>query len=330
MMKNQDLVSIIVPVYNVEPYLKRCVNSLISQTHENIEIVLINDGSTDGSKSIAGEFCSIDSRVRLINQENMGLAYVRNVGVKEARGKYLMFVDSDDYIDRRMTEILLKNLLETGAQISACGHQEIFENGYSNINTRSNVFKTYTAEEALRVFLFTYEIDVICCNKLYLRELFSGIEFPTGRLFEDHYTLYKVIERANKIVFDSKPLYYYCKRGDSIGGSLFTEKNMQLVDAISQEVDQISSLYPNVRKDLELALICWEFVVYDKMLLAKAINTDFESDLRNSVRNNVWFILTTSLIKKNRKAQLIVFVLNKSLYSYVYKKFIKKFRGATH
>lgn len=326
----ESLITIVVPIYNVERYLRRCVDSLISQSYENLEILLINDGSPDHSLDICKEYQTKDARVRVISQENKGLAYTRNVGVSEAKGEYIMFVDSDDYIHKDMAKILMTNLQKSNADLSACGHLEVHENGYQNCLNKKHFLKTYTPEEALKVFMFTYEIDIINCNKLFSKKLFAGIEYPTGKLFEDHYTVYKLIARCSKVVFDSRPLYYYCKRGDSIGGSVFSNKNLQLLDAIHQEVEDILRIYPRIAKHLDLAEICWAIVVYDKMMLANSINKEFEKKLSNKILGQVRFIMLTSVIRISRKVQLLLFAFNKKMYKYVYIKFLEKYRGAEH
>ena len=327
---DNPLISIIVPIYNVEQYLKRCVDSLIQQSYKNIEIILINDGSPDNSLAICREYEKTDSRVKVRSQENHGLAYTRNVGINNATGEFVMFVDSDDYIHKDMAKILLENLQREKADISSCGHMEVYENGYCNSLNNKHFIKTYSAEEALAVFMFTYEIDIINCNKLFRKSLFAGIEYPSGKLFEDHYTVYKLIARSKKVVYDSVPLYYYCKRGDSIGGSMFTSKNLQLLDAIHQEVEDILKKYPAIEKYLRLAEGCWAIVVYDKMMLAYSIDKKFEKELSKKVRIMIPFLLSTSVVKISRKAQLVLFEVSNKLYKIAYINFLKKYRGATH
>lgn len=322
-----DLITIIVPIYNVEKYLQRCIESLINQTYRNIEILLINDGSKDNSLSICIEYSSKDSRIKLISQENHGLAYTRNIGIQNATGKYVMFVDSDDYIHPQMAEILYKNLITENAEISSCGHAEVYDNGFIDVLNKKKIYKTYTAEKALQVFLFTYEVDIICCNKLFLRTLFNGIKFPENKLFEDHYTVYKIIDKAHKIVFDSTPLYYYCKRNDSIGGSRYSTKNLQLKDAVEEECKYIISHYPTIKSDIELGEICWLIVLYDKMVIANEVDKDFEHYLQQKIKKHIILILNSHHIKKNRKAQLILFSINKSLYKFLYTYYVRKYRG---
>lgn len=330
MEKENDLISIIVPVYNVENYLQRCIDSIVNQSYCNIEVLLINDGSTDGSLAICNENAKKDGRIIVINQNNHGLAFVRNKGLSIAKGEYVMFVDSDDFIDLHMTECLYTNMKKENAQISSCGHKELYENGYQHNNNRLGIYKVYSAEEALRVFLFTYEIDVICCNKMYKRALFDNVSFPSGNLFEDHFTVYKLIEKSNRIVYDSTPLYYYCKRGNSIGGSAFSLKNMQLEDAVEQEVNYIISKYPSIADDLKLARICWLIVLYDKMMLVNQVDVSFENKLNNLVRQSLFYALSTNDIRISRKIQILLFHLNKVLYKHLYLLFIKKYRGAKH
>lgn len=322
-----ELITIIVPIYNVENYLQRCIDSLINQTYRNIEILLINDGSKDNSLSICQENCLKDSRIKLISQQNHGLAYTRNVGIQNATGKYVMFVDSDDYIHPQMTETLYKNLIAENAEISSCGHAEVYDNGFINVLNKKKIYKTYTAEEALQVFLFTYEIDIICWNKLFLKSLFNGIYFPENKLFEDHYTVYKIIDKAHKIVFDSTPLYFYCKRNDSIGGSRYSTKNLQLKDAVEEECKYIISHYPTIKSDIEIGEICWLTVLYNKMMIANEVNKNFEHYLQQKIKKHIIPIVKSHHIKKNRKAQLILFFINKSLYKILYTYYVRKYRG---
>lgn len=322
-----DLITIIVPIYNVEKYLQRCIDSLINQTYYNIEILLINDGSKDNSLSICKKNSLKDIRIKLISQENHGLAYTRNIGIQYAAGKYIMFVDSDDYIHPQMVEILHRNLKKENAEISSCGHLEIYTNGFTDILNKKRIYKNYTPEEALQVFLFTHEIDVVCWNKLFLKSLFDNIYFPEKKLFEDHYTIYKILDKAHKIVFDSTPLYYYCKRNDSIGGNKYSTKNLQLKDAIEEECKYIISHHPAIQSDIKIGEIFWLIVLYNKMMLANQIDKKFEHNLQKKIKKHIILIIKSNHINKIKKIQFLSFFINKSLYKFLYTYYVKKYRG---
>lgn len=215
-MKMQfDKISIIVPVYNVEQYIIRCVESVISQTYRNIEVLLVDDGSTDNSGNICDEYQKKDTRIITFHKTNGGLSDARNYGIKHASGQYLCFVDSDDYISKYMIEILYNNLIECSADISACGfltvHDRICEDKKS-ISQR----KIYTKEEALKELLTDSSFSNYAWNKMYKRELFDDIDYPVGKKMEDLGTTYKLILNANKLVYDPSKLYYYYQREDSI------------------------------------------------------------------------------------------------------------------
>ena len=215
-MKMQlDKISIIVPVYNVEQYITRCIESIISQTYRNIEILLVDDGSTDNSGNICDKYQKKDSRITIFHKTNGGLSDARNYGIKHASGQYLCFVDSDDYISKHMVEILYNNLIKYSADISACGFLTVHD-GTCGEKKSAAQRKIYTKEEALKELLKDSSFSNYAWNKMYKRTLFNGVEYPIRKKMEDLGTTYKLILNANKLVYDSSKLYYYYQREDSI------------------------------------------------------------------------------------------------------------------
>lgn len=211
-----DLVSIIVPIYNVEKYLCRCIDSIIRQTYQKIEIILVDDGSTDKSGIIADKYARMDNRIRVFHKKNGGLSDARNYGIDKAVGEYVMFVDSDDYIDMDMVKILLDNLKNSGADISMSAFYWIYDNEQIIPYKRYGDYTLYESDNKWEM-LFTNETTmVVAWNKLYKTDIFDNIRYKVGVLHEDEEIIHKILDRANRICYTDSKLYYYVKRADSI------------------------------------------------------------------------------------------------------------------
>lgn len=220
-------ISIIVPVYNVECYLERCINSLINQTYKNIEIVLVDDGSTDKSGIICDGFRKQDGRVRVIHKKNGGLSDARNVGIVESSGEYILLIDSDDFIVQTMCEELIKVAEETDADLVSFREEKIdAESGkvLENAATETKTVKVMTGYEAGKNYLYGKYIQHSACSKLYKRELFNKVLFPVGMLAEDYATTYLYVFYSDKVAYYDRKLYYYSIRANSI----MTQRSMKL------------------------------------------------------------------------------------------------------
>ncbi len=241
-------VSVIVPVYNVEPYLRRCVDSILAQTLTDIEIILVNDGSSDSCPSICDEYAVNESRVKVIHKENGGLSSARNAGLDSVTGEYVAFIDSDDYIAADMYERLLSALLEADADISICGFQRVGENHVPAAEKISFFDTVLTGKQALEnLYTNDYIYFTSACNKLFIGNLFTGYRFPEGKLFEDGYAAFRYYFDSKKVVCLSGCFYFYLTRTNSITTSLLSVKNLDGLDA---EVDSIEFLIEKGCSDL--------------------------------------------------------------------------------
>ncbi len=273
-METKCAISVIVPVYNVESYLERCVKSIQAQTLQNIEIILINDGSDDNSGEYCDTFAKEDYRVKVFHQKNAGLSAARNKGLELAEGEWISFIDSDDFIHPQMLEKLLKNAVNSQTLIAVCGMASVNEKG---VYINSFVPKFQTLEgQALHGYFMDYGNGYVC-NKLFHSSLFKNIRFPLGKLFEDGYVLTYLLEAAQKAVFVDEVGYYYTQRKESI-----TNKKIKQGMDISRQFDALESrqikldfikdrypeLIPKAKKDLILTC-CW--LLY-KTYKAKGIN----------------------------------------------------------
>ncbi len=240
---SRPLVTVIVPVYKVEEFLSRCVESVISQSYHDLEIILVDDGSPDRCGEICDCYRGKDERIIVIHKENGGLSSARNAGIRVARGKYLCFVDSDDYIQSELIEQLLAAIARTGASISACGFasdENLLQNGITE------EIRLFPAAEAIREILKDGAICTSAWGKLYERSLFDDILFPEGKYYEDYATTYKLFHKGGRIAYALTKKYYYTINTAGITRSPFSSRNMDYF-AISEEVEAfIDDNYPEL------------------------------------------------------------------------------------
>ena len=247
-----DKITVIVPVYNVENYLRKCLDSIIAQTYKNIEIIVVNDGSTDASGQICQEYTQIDNRIVYIEKENGGLSEARNVGLDKMTGSYVTFIDSDDWVELDYVEILYKKIIEYQADISVgnyYSYNEDEETYYFHIYGDSYYEKVY---DNISIFENLYESQemksfalISAWGKLYKAKLFDYLRFDKGKLGEDGYFNQKMYLSVNKVVYLNKGLYAYRQRSGSITNT-WTEKWMHaLVDAMSERITLLANMgYP--------------------------------------------------------------------------------------
>lgn len=228
---DEVLISVVVPVYNVEHYLKKCVDSICHQTYRNLEIILVDDGSTDCSGSLCDEFATSDSRIRVIHKSNGGLSDARNAGMELASGEWWMFVDSDDYIAPDTAETLLLAAVENHCEIAVCNMMRIYEDGkqepfYCPV-TEPTIWAGEQRFETLR--------QPSVCNKLFRADLFKELRFPKRKFYEDTFVYHVLAHRANRIALTGLSGYYYLSRRESIlGQSQFTDRYFDYVEAIHE------------------------------------------------------------------------------------------------
>ena len=247
MSQEKALISIIIPVYKVEKYLEKCIQSVINQTYENLQIILVDDGSPDNCGKICDEYAKKDHRIEVIHKSNGGLSDARNKGLEIAKGEYIGFVDSDDYIESDMYEVLYNLLKQYNADVSICNFYTVSQ-GKTAIKNANNGIKEYNRIEILKEILLDNNIQSYAWNKLYKKELFDEIKYPVGKKYEDIGTTFYLLEKCNKVVVTGKPEYYYINRQDSIVNNVtestitdYIELIMQRYDYIEENVKELSS-----------------------------------------------------------------------------------------
>ena len=247
-----SLISIIVPVYKTESYLRKCLDSIINQTYENLEIILVDDGSPDNCGKICDEYAASDSRIKVFHQKNAGLSTARNAALKIASGEYVGFVDSDDWIDADMFEILCRGAMEYKADIAICGFYYVDGSGNKFREIREKQSSLYGREDALHHLIVDEKFTNHIWNKLYKKELFDDVHFPQGRVFEDIATTYKLFEKADRIVFLNSSKYNYQQRDDSIVGAKTVRNEADRCFLLYERLMDIIKRYPN-KKEILLA-----------------------------------------------------------------------------
>lgn len=224
MNSSSALISIIIPVYNVQDYLARCLESVINQTYKNLEIILINDGSTDNSLEICQQYMNKDSRIILINKKNGGLSSARNAGLEINKGKYITFVDSDDWVALDYINTLYQDIIHNNADISMAGFINVYDFTLEDLPS-INEIKTFSREESINKLILS-KLETSACSKLFKSFLFERLRFREGIIFEDLDIMYKLFLSANKIVRNSSIKYFYFQRKSSIMGTAKNIKNI--------------------------------------------------------------------------------------------------------
>ena len=287
------MISIIVPVYNVEPYLRKCLDSIINQTYRDLEILIIDDGSTDGSGEICNEYAASDHRLQVIHQNNKGLSEARNSGIDIATGDYILFVDGDDWIESNTVECLYQACLDHNAEVSCCGHYKEFADR-TTVHSLVTSKKEYEGEE-IAVPAMKGSFAHYAWEKLWERSLFEECRFPSGMQFEDVATTWRLFLRCNKVVCIPDVLFHYTYRKDSIGNTKTMKNLADRWAAFKERYDMMSD------KSDELKRICtmgclqtigytwrWLYIVKDRD--EKKLN-----EMREFLKNNREAIRSCSL-----------------------------------
>ncbi len=303
-------ISIIIPIYNIEKYLERMLDSILNQTYKNLEIILIDDGSSDKSSKICDIYMKKDKRIRVVHQDNNGVSFARNVGLSLATGDYIGFVDSDDIIDRNMYKRLYENINRYNCDISVCNYTTFTE---SPIFEYSSKIDIYSKDEALLDIISDGSITNFLWNKLFKKELFNDIEFPIGNIYEDMYIMPRIIEKTQKICFDNSKLYAYFIRTNSYVNTYNKKKNINYL-TFSDSCYEYLKKYENLKSDLEKYRLFYIYSAFLQSAKSKCINI-----FKDEYMNNYYKIFKVNFELNNkfsfkRKILYITLYINKYLF----------------
>lgn len=296
-MEQKPLISVIVPIYRVERYLSKCVESILNQTYRHLEIILVDDGSPDGSGAICDEFAEKDSRIWVIHKENGGLSDARNAGIEIAKGTYLAFVDGDDWIEPDMYEAMLSLMEKYGVKIVCAGRYDKNDaTGELSVGLCPQREEALPGTEVVRRIFRWEGLDSSACDKLFHRELFRDIRFPVGQVVEDVPTIYRVALLAGKAAMLPRPLYHYVHREQSITTASFSEKTFHAVYSATRVYEDIRRSHPELEPDARYLLIESQLcVAQDLALEDRAIREKFAreyTELLRSLRCQIGFAVS--------------------------------------
>lgn len=258
------LISIIVPVYNVEKYLSKCVDSLLNQTYKNTEILLVDDSSTDNSGYLCDQYAITDKRITVIHKENGGLSDARNAGLDRFKGEYVTFVDSDDYLALDCVETLYQNLIEFRSDFSITNlifHEETTGKKWRPYRFRHE--KGVLDKESLLNTIFYFDqTNTSACGKLYRRGLFTDIRYPKGKNYEDLATIYHIVDICNRVSYINREMYYYTQTPNSIIRGRFNLKKLDLLEVLDEMIAFIKVNYPSCHQAALNRFISGSFHIY--------------------------------------------------------------------
>lgn len=321
----RELISVIVPVYNVESYFNECINSILEQTYKNLEIILIDDGSTDRSGTMCDEYASLDGRIRVIHKKNGGLSSARNAGLDICMGEYITFVDSDDYVGKKYISYMYDLMQKYNVDISSCKCRFVFFNGGFEAEEKQ---LSEFAESKHDFFE-----NLLYCKRalgqpgsLFKRCLFNDIRYTEGILFEDTDIIYKLINQCEKLAISNKQLYYYRLRRDSITNSDFNLKKLGLIKVSEEMCNFITAQYPDLKKAAASKMIWALYSTLNQLYKSKNIDKNIEKNILDKSRKYEKIVLKDRKAPKMNKFGIITrkfgrrfYMLTWKLYNILYK-----------
>lgn len=270
-MDNNPLISVIVPVYKVFDYLDRCIDSLVNQTYQNIEIFLIDDGSPDNCSYVCDTWAKKDSRIQVIHKLNGGLSDARNAGMLAVKGEYISFIDSDDWIDLDTYSLMMKRIQETHAQIGAFNFINVYSEQISP--DLSDEYDVIDAEKAIENTIDDVGVRTVAWNKVYHKSILTGLLFPKGKLHEDEFFTFRALARAERIVYLHRQCYFYFQRPTGIMGQ-YNLKHIDMLDGVKDRLDFVREYYPRLYRKAKLSLSLCCFFQYQSLLNNKDADID--------------------------------------------------------
>lgn len=321
-------ISIIVPVYNVESFLEECINSILVQSFKSLEVILVNDGSTDMSGKISDKFAQIDKRVKVIHKEYGGVSSARNIGVETAQGEFIGFVDSDDRIDKDMFKELYRLCRETVSDISICQlGREI--NGSLINKGQEPLILEMDHDEALRQLFKGNLFRFSLCNKLFKKNCFKNIQFPEGRIHEDLSTTYKLFANSKKAVFTNYIGYIYVKRENSILTSTFNKKRLDAFLGWDEILTFMRKAYSHLFDEIMTCYVYWAidnvFYTLNQVRDRKERNLYLEK-IQESIRKRYKYIIKAGSFPPLYRYYITLLFVNFRffIFSYTIKTFLQK------
>lgn len=282
-MRLKKKISIIIPVYNVEDYLGECIESVLNQTYKDIEVILIDDGSTDKSPAICDQYSKQDDRIKVFHQENRGISATRNLGLKYATGEYIGWVDSDDIIHSQMYEILINNIIKESASISCCGYKRIKEKKEAITQETNNI---EIISEELAIKMIRGNITCFLWDKLFSREVFKDIEFLDYKAGEDFLALMEILCKKQKVVKTDRVCYYYRLRENSLLNTVNIEGKRELLKSDYYAYNIINRYRCDDKKWMNYKVLYNNVLVHNQIKKVKSKEVkQFDKEIRKNLKD---------------------------------------------
>lgn len=305
-------ISVVLPVYNVKQYLDRCMESVLNQTYTNIEILLVDDGSTDGSSELCDNYGKVDNRVKVIHKANGGLSSARNTGTENATGEYITYIDSDDYVELTYVEYLYSLICKYGTKMSLCTHTVLHENGKKLIYGDGGQ-EILSAKKCLERMLYHDVIDTSAWAKMFSIDLARKYLFPAGKLFEDIGNVYNFIIDSEKIACGYEAQYYYIVRKNSIVTGSFNIKKLDLLEMTDKMSKDVLAVFPDLEEAVKRRRIYARFSTLNQM---QDVDTHQEEkkNLIAFIKKNTWSLLKNDKAPKRDKLAALLLMISYPLY----------------
>lgn len=326
-INTKPVVSIIVPVFNTEEYLEKCIGSILDQSFTGLELILVNDGSTDSSLDICKKYAEIDKRIKIIHKKNGGAAQARNIAIEQSQGEYITFVDSDDYIHADFIKTLLENAKNKNADISACNYFCLYNEKQIIERANKPAIKDFDNIEAVRdLLLENSTLETILCNKLFKRSLFidNNLKLIEGEIYEDTRLLYKLAYFSKSITFINRPLYYYLQRDGSVMNHGVKLPNLLLQTKITEEAGEwLSQRTGKLNLEIEAYKLTGQINSLNYMVDGKKIYNDIWKKVSGDIKSNRKKYLSNPYISKGRKLLVVFSSFGKIPYKIVRNQYTK-------
>lgn len=323
------LISVVVPIYKVERYLHKCIDSILNQEYRRLEIILVDDGSPDNCPKICDEYAKMDKRIKVVHKQNGGLSDARNAGLDQMSGEYVAFIDSDDYVDMNYIQAMYDLILQYHTKMSVLPIRMEYENGsaFSTIKQKIPVCKL-SAEQLLEDIMYQWHFETNAFCKLYHKSLFEQIRYPKGELYEDLSTTYKLIDKCVEGIAcscDHMP-YHYIQHSDSIMNSRISRKKLILIEISQDLLDFISQKYPKIKPAVIRRYVYSNFYLLDRSYMYPEYQNEVKQMKRNVLRYRN-SILKNPKIKKKFKLGVLLLSCGMPVYRCVWNIYTRTIRN---
>ena len=314
----KELITVIVPVYNVEKYIHKCIDSIINQTYKNLEIILVDDGSPDNCGKICDEYAKKDSRIKVIHKENGGLSDARNAGIDVAKGEYLCFIDSDDEVTIDYVEYMYNMIVEDNTDMAISEVKKILKKSdIANLEVKEIEHNIYEPEQVFYYMLLAIKGDVCAYAKLYNKKLFDNIRYPKGKVYEDSATTYKIIDKCESISYGNKKCYLYYTRPGSISKKgKFNKNEYDYIENTDEMLKFLKNKYPNLLVAVDRYELYSRMRVLRMMIFTKPRNYKEERKIISRIKSKQVNILKNNNTPKRDKISIIILNLGVPIFKF--------------